>query len=189
MKQPDPRALGEMLIGRVPQQSTLDLPMYDGKAFDVYRVIDGDTIQLAYPDRTGPVSRPRTRVFVNVTTVRFWGIDAPETAGFGKEAEQGSARAKAALTNLLEGHRVTLRLWKWSTRCRFGRLLAYVGLENGIEDVGLHLLQEGLVWWDPRFGHPLSCLYQAAEETARKNQLGLWQEYPRSGFPGYRYDL
>ena len=89
----------------------------------VTRVVDGDTL--------------RARIDGSTERVRLIGIDAPE------RGECYHARATALLRTLAQG--TVVRILGDSTqrqRDRFGRLLAYVVLPDGV-DAGLVLLERG----------------------------------------------
>jgi micrococcal nuclease len=125
----------------------------------VKRVIDGDTIELESGQK-----------------VRYIGIDTPETVDprrdpqcFGKEA---SLRNK----ELVENKEIYLEK-DVSQTDRYGRLLRYIYLaENGIS-INEQLVREG---YAAASSYPPDIKYQekfkTAEQEARNNQKGLWQE-------------
>lgn len=125
----------------------------------VSRVIDGDTIELEGGQK-----------------VRYIGIDTPETVDprrdpqcFGKEA---SLRNK----ELVENKEIYLEK-DVSETDRYGRLLRYIYLaENGIS-INEQLVREG---YAAASSYPPDIKYQeklkTAEQEARNNQKGLWQE-------------
>lgn len=86
--------------------------------YRVLRVVDGDTVHVAYRGRD--------------TTVRLIGVDTPETVHptepvqcFGREASEHAHR-------LLDGRRVYVATDpSQDTRDRYGRLLAYLWLPTG----------------------------------------------------------
>ena len=113
------RRLGPWVIAAVLALALLltrldgdDFPSFDGaKTARVERVVDGDTVLL-----TG------------IGRVRLIGVDTPEVYGqdecYGRQA---SAYAKRVL---VPGRRVRYRLGV-EERDRYGRALAYLGLEDG----------------------------------------------------------
>ena len=124
----------------------------------VARVVDGDTIRVTFGGRE--------------YTVRYIGVDTPETVDprrpvqpFGKEA---SARNK----ELVEGK--TVRLEKdVSETDRFGRLLRYVYVDDLM--VNAILVQEGYahaVSYPPDVKHQE--LFRRLEREAREAKRGLW---------------
>ena len=59
------------------------------------------------------------------------------------------------------------------TRGKYGRLLAYVELPDGVW-LNERLLAEGYAYADLRFGHGYFRKYQQLESSARTFQKGLW---------------
>lgn len=122
----------------------------------VKRVIDGDTIELASGEK-----------------VRYIGIDTPEKVSPSVSKQCYAEEASNYTRTLVEGKNVKLTQ-DTSARDRYGRLLAYVYLENGT------LLNEDLV----RKGYAFSSAYppdiaqqrllDQAQESARSQNLGLW---------------
>jgi micrococcal nuclease len=80
----------------------------------VTHVVDGDTIDVAMPDGSGE-------------TVRYIGIDTPETVKPDTPVQCGGPRAHAVNDRLVRGRTVTLR-FDTERRDVYGRLLAYVDL-------------------------------------------------------------
>ena len=126
----------------------------------VLRAVDGDTVEVAFPDG-------------RVETVRYIGVDTPETKHptvgvecFGPEAAE---RNRA----LVEGRRVRL-VRDVSDRDHYGRLLRYVYLEDGTF-VNEALVEEG---YAEAVAFPPDTRFHArlhhAEEEARAAGRGLW---------------
>jgi micrococcal nuclease len=130
--------------------------------FPVTRIVDGDTIIVSM-DGTD-------------TTVRYIGIDTPETKDPRREVECFGAEASQKNAELVEGKTVTLSLDSSDTD-KYGRLLRYVSVASGTEsiDVGLELISGG-------FATALAIepdtdryrTYKEAERTARSQNVGLW---------------
>lgn len=122
----------------------------------VKRVIDGDTIELASGEK-----------------VRYIGIDTPEKVSPSVSKQCFAEEASNYTRTLVEGKNVKLTQ-DTSARDRYGRLLAYVYLENGT------FLNEELV----RKGYAFSSSYppdiaqqrllDQAQESARSQNVGLW---------------
>lgn len=124
------------------------------------RVMDGDTVEL-----------------LDGRLVRYLGIDAPEVrrrtgAGWVFDPEPFGEDATAFNRRWVDAHRVRLE-YDVQTHDRFGRLLAYVYVEDVM--VNAELLRAG-------FAEPLSIppneryaalLHRIAEE-ARRAHRGLW---------------
>ncbi|MBU1033918.1 thermonuclease family protein [Patescibacteria group bacterium] len=125
----------------------------------VLRVVDGDTIELEGGQK-----------------VRYIGIDTPETVDprrdpqcFGKEA---SLRNKT----LVEGKEIYLEK-DISEIDRYGRLLRYIYLEENGISINEQLVQEGYAVassYAPDIKYQEK--FKTAEQKARDNQKGLWQE-------------
>ena len=120
-------------------------------------VPDGDTIYLS-----------------NGEKVRIIGVNAPEVAHGTQPAEAWGPQAQRYLRQRLTGTRVRVEPGR-ERRDRYGRLLAYVYLEDG-RDLGEELLKRGMAYVLPRppnlraIGH-----YLSVEADARFRRSGLWQ--------------
>lgn len=143
-----------------------DLAKYDGRWFEVARVIDGDTLDVAAPDGRSPVTR-----------VRLWGVDTPELADRreGRAAEPLAEEAAAFAREYCTGQRVRLHLESHRPRGRYGRVLAYVELPDGTRLNEL-LLTHGLATADNRWPHRHAERYDLLEQQARFEKVGLWGE-------------
>ena len=129
----------------------------------VVNVVDGDTITVSIGDR--------------LYTVRYIGIDTPETVHPSKPVQWMGAEASAANAALVEGQTVYLEK-DVSETDRYGRLLAYVYLADG------RMVNEELV----RLGYAYSSSYPpdvyrqgamiAAQQTAVASGVGLWGTPP-----------
>jgi len=143
-----------------------DLTRYDGREATVRRVIDGDTLVVAIPDRREPT-----------TTIRLWGIDAPELADpdTGEPAEPLAKQAAKLARSLATGRTVTLHLEPHRVRGNFGRILAYVELPDGSR-LAEHLLKQGLATFDDRWQHEHYRRYRLIEQQAHTQNKGLWSQ-------------
>lgn len=164
-------ALGLTLIaldhgGRLLVRSPDDLAAYDGRRFEVTRALDGDTIEIAAPDRLN--DRPYTRV-------RLWGVDAPELAARQRPADTLAVEARAMTHRLVAGRLVLLRLEPHRTRGALGRVLAHVELPDGTS-VNETLLRSGLARADDRWPHALLGRYARLDREARRDGAGLWAD-------------
>lgn len=147
-----------------------DLERYDGRAFRVLRVVDGDTLDIDAPDgRHGK------------TRVRIWGIDAPEiahpphttiTQPYGREAADYLERRVA-------GQSVKLLLEPSRLRDRYDRLLAHVELASG-PLVAEELIGEGLATADDRWNHRYRDHFARAESEAKRRRIGIWGQKMQS---------
>ncbi len=123
------------------------------------RVIDGDTIVLTDQRR-----------------VRYIGIDAPEKAREGKPSECLADTATQINRTLVQGRTLTLTVGT-ETHDRYGRLLAYVAIDDGGTSlmVNEELVRRGLA--EPLTIAPndrYADRFEAAWREARQNKAGLW---------------
>lgn len=141
----------------------------------VTRVYDGDTVDVSRAGR-----------------VRLLGIDALDAHNLERTAEQaeyyGISQERVrywagqaeefARERLLE--RSVLLKYGYEMRDTYGRLLAYVHLpeESGEPTVDFNLLmiEEGLASAYRRFDHPRRREYMQAEQRARGEERGFWQD-------------
>lgn len=112
------------------------------------RVVDGDGLS------------------VNALSIRLAGIDAPEWN------QDGGQRAKLALTRLVHGKEVSVKVYALAS----GRWIGVVRTErNGVSiDVGEYLVANGWAWNWPKY--PPS--YAKAQRHAKRQRLGLWKGKP-----------
>jgi endonuclease YncB( thermonuclease family) len=137
----------------------------------VIRVIDGDTIVVAYGGEEHKV--------------RYIGMDAPETKDPNSEVEWMGPQATVANTDLVEGKTVFLET-DVSEVDQFDRLLRYVWLDDGTEWtlVNLELVRQGVAIAksyppDVRYDD----LYRAAVADAQTSALGLYGATPPPATP------
>jgi len=128
----------------------------------VARVVDGDTIRVALASGEG--------------TVRYIGVDTPETVKPGSPVECFGRRASAFNARLVEGERVRL-VGDVEARDRYGRRLAYVyRLRDGL-NVGAELVRRG---YATAVSYPPNVAQQdrlrRLARAARLSGRGLWSE-------------
>lgn len=126
-------------------------------------------------------------------SIRLAGIDAPETAHFGKPAQPGGAEALAFLKALLTGRRVRCTVHK---KDQYDRLVATVRLRrlSGLwrTDVGLLMLKRGLATvYEAKSGsvfggERIEARYRRAERWARYWKRGIWKEAGQKGWESPR---
>jgi micrococcal nuclease len=129
-------------------------------AIDHY--VDGDTIAV---DMNG-----------HVETVRFIGIDTPETHKPNTPVQCYGPAAAAHTKNVIEaaGGKVRLVSDSLSTnRDRYGRLLRYVYLPDGTDLNKLNIAQ-GYAFYYPYFPYSKSAEFAAAQKQAQAEKRGLW---------------
>ncbi|RJR14857.1 hypothetical protein C4579_03610 [Candidatus Microgenomates bacterium] len=134
---------------------TVSYPPAASESAQVKRVVDGDTIELT-----------------NGETVRYIGIDTPESVAPGKPVECFAQEASNKNKELVEGKIVKLEK-DVSETDRYGRLLRFVYVDDIF--VNEYLVKEG-------YAHPATFppdvkyqeMFKQAETEARENERGLW---------------
>jgi micrococcal nuclease len=133
---------------------------------NVVRVVDGDTIVVAYGGKE--------------YKVRYIGMDTPETVDPSSPVQWMGPQASAANKALVAGKTVVLEA-DVSDTDRYGRLLRYVWLTNGLNWtlVNLELVKQGfasVATYPPDVRYV--DVYLAAEQQARTAATGLWGAEP-----------
>src|SRR5690606_35315091 len=141
----------------LPEEDLVDTPTL----YPVVRVIDGDTIVI---DKDGMDE-----------TVRFIGIDTPETVHPSKLVQCFGQEASRVTKEWLEGRSVSLEIDPVEgERDKYRRLLGYVYRDDGLF-VNLELIRQGYAY---EYTYNLPYRYQAefhnAEIEARAEEAGLW---------------
>jgi len=101
--------------------------------------------------------------------IRLLGIDAPERKqAFGQ-------KSRATLSNMVAGKEVVIN---FREQDRFGRVLGKVVAQG--RDINLVMVQSGMAWHYKQFERSQEkgdrILYATAEQIAREQRIGLWQE-------------
>lgn len=127
----------------------------------IYKVIDGDTFWIKKKD--GYIDK-----------IRLIGIDAPEARRSQyKNVQYFGKESKDYLTNYLKGKKVRLE-YDVQKRDKYGRILAYVYLDNGVF-LNNHLVRNG---YAVAVKYPPNVKYQKqflrSEREARNKKLSLW---------------
>lgn len=164
------------LFGTKPAPVTPDYTRYNERTFRVVYIVDGDTLDIDAPDS----DRGTTRI-------RLWGVDTPETRNPRKSVQHFGPEASAYTRHQCQGQRVRLSLVRGKTRCKYGRLLAYVILPDGTM-LNRDLVRLGYGYADPRYDHPLKREFLALQNEARKARLGLWKDARQKDLPYYLTD-
>ncbi len=116
----------------------------------VIKVIDGDSLLVRRSDKSE-------------VELRLQGIDAPEWK------QMGGRQAMAAMTKLVAGKRVTVKLVE---RDQHGRGVAWVTLSNKTL-VNREMVRLGWAWWYKQYAPDRKDL-EKAEAGALKARRGLW---------------
>ncbi|MEU4704792.1 thermonuclease family protein [Nocardia salmonicida] len=145
-------------------------PAHADTTATVIKVVDGDTVDIRYPD--GQTDR-----------VRILGIDTPETKDPNKPIECWGPEATAFATTELAGRAVTLRIDPTQDeRDRYQRLLAYIdrdGWNYSIEAARAGVARAYI------YDHSPVTLYpqiETAQQQAQAEARGLWGP-PCNGTP------
>ena len=136
---------------------------YDGRFFDVVKVVDGDTLDIRTGDNGESVR------------LRLWGVDTPEIANQNKGTsdEPFSRLAMAWTLENCQGKKVKLALQPQRIWGKYGRLLCYVYLEDG-RMLNEQLLLHGLAKTDSRFVHEQMHRFEVIQQQAQFDRIGLW---------------
>lgn len=138
--------------------------------YGINHFIDGDTIAV---NMNG-----------DVETVRFIGIDTPETHKPNTPVQCYGPAAAAFTKNTIGTNTVRLVSDSLNTdRDRYGRLLRYVYLPDGTL-VNEKLVQEGYAFYYPYFPFSKSTAFKADQDAAMAAHRGLWgncQPTPTNG--------
>lgn len=158
------------------QRESLDFEKYHSHTFTVTHVVDGDTIDIDYPDKKDRYTR-----------IRLIGIDTPEIYSesgpmyFGAEASdfvKRTAQGKEVTVYLDEGN---------DTRDKYGRLLAYIRLQDGIF-LNEIILSEGYAYAYTKFRHSFYNKYKQLESHAKSGKKGLWKNVTPEQMPSWRQE-
>jgi micrococcal nuclease len=131
----------------------------------VTRIVDGDTIHV--------------RVDGRLEKVRYIGVNTPEVHHPRKGEEPGGRAAAAVNRDLVDGRRVRLELDAQS-RDRYGRLLAYVWVDDTM--INAELVRRGfaqVMTIPPNVRH--QSLFLKLQREAREAGRGLWADPAPTG--------
>jgi micrococcal nuclease len=126
----------------------------------VTRIVDGDTIHV--------------RVDGRLEKVRYIGVNTPEVHHPRKGEEPGGRAAAAVNRGLVDGRRVRLEL-DTQSRDRYGRLLAYVWVDDTM--INAELVRRGfaqVMTVPPNVRH--QSLFLKLQREAREAGRGLWAD-------------
>lgn len=152
---------GTRLFDRKGDERTTQANIAQGSIGRVVRIVDGDTV--------------RVRVGGEEMTVRYIGVDTPESVKPGVPVQCFAKSASEFNRRLVSGKRVRLRFGP-DRYDRYGRLLAYLGLvdRNG-RSVNALLVARGygrVLTIPPNTQHEQA--YTRLEHRAQQRGLGLW---------------
>jgi micrococcal nuclease len=130
----------------------------------VERIVDGDTVKVRLQDGN------------RLITVRYIGVDTPESVAPGEPVQCFATHASRFNERLVTGRRVRLRTGRERTD-RFGRTLAYVYLLEGRRRfVNAELLRRGYArTLEIPPNTDFADRFDALEQRARDARRGLWR--------------
>ncbi|MFQ5840903.1 MAG: thermonuclease family protein [Thermodesulfobacteriota bacterium] len=128
--------------------------------FHVTRVIDGDTLLLSNGER-----------------VRLIGVDTPELHHPLKPVQYFAKEASEFTRKMVKGKGVRLE-YDWQNRDRYGRLLAYVYLEDGTF-LNAEIIKQGYGFAYTKYPFRYTEEFRKYEREARENGRGLWKHKER----------
>jgi micrococcal nuclease len=108
-----------------------------------------------------------------VERVRFLGVDTPETVDPRKAVQEYGEAAYLFTKRSIEKSYIFLA-FDWDLRDQYGRILAYVYVENGL-CFNTILLQRGYAYAYTRYPFQFLDEFKAHEMAARNNKVGLWR--------------
>lgn len=152
----------EEVISTIEDEATEES---EGKTIKVKRVVDGDTFVI---DNDGTEEK-----------VRLIGVDTPESVATGKNAYKNCEEGKIASNyteKLIENKEVKI-VTDVSERDTYGRILAYVYLEDG-RMLNKVLLRKGyarMMTIVPNVSHVEE--FEKIQEKAKKNKVGFWENF------------
>lgn len=131
--------------------------------FEVIKVVDGDTIKVEMNGVT--------------ETIRLIGANTPESVDPRREVQCFGLEASKKTKDILMNKKIRLELDATQDfRDKYGRLLAYVFLEDGT-NLNKRLIEEGYAY---EYTYKLPYKYQnefkVAQKYAESNKLGLWAD-------------
>jgi micrococcal nuclease len=143
-------------IGSAEQGTTTKQP----GMYSIDHFVDGDTIAVKMDNE--------------VETIRFIGVDTPETHKPGTPVQCYGPAAAAYTKSQIGNGQVKLATDSLGTnRDRYGRLLRYVYLPDGT-NLNQQIVANGYGFYYPYFPFSKSDEFKTAEQTAIQNHKGLW---------------
>ena len=122
------------------------------------RVVDGDTIVVEIGGK--------------LEKVRLIGVDTPETVHPSKPVEYFGKEASDFTKRTVERKNVRLE-YDWQKRDKYGRLLAYVYLEDGTF-LNSEIIKQGYGFAYTKYPFKYLEEFRQYEKEARENKNGLW---------------
>ena len=139
----------------------IDYTVLTSTSAEVIRTVDGDTIEIKFPDGT-------------IEKVRLIGIDTPETVDPRKPVECFGKEASAKMKELVNGKTVRLERKPAENRGSYGRLLRYVYIGDFF--VNAEMIKQGYAYAYTKYPFDVTLMeqFRQYEKEARENERGLW---------------
>jgi micrococcal nuclease len=129
----------------------------------VERIVDGDTIEVSFMPGLGLGTKEK---------VRLIGVNTPETVDPRRPVEYFGREASGFVKGRLLGRKIRLA-FEPALRDHYGRLLAYVFLEDGT-CFNLAIVAGGYGFAYTKYPFVFIDDFRAAERKAREGKKGLW---------------
>jgi len=156
-------------------QDTNDWDKYHNKTFIAVKAVDGDTLDIDIPDGR-----------YEHTRIRLLGVDTPETKNPNMPLMYFGPEAYNFTKEKVLGRKVTVLMDRLAnSRCKYGRLLCHIQLEDG-KILNEELLIRGFAYADPRFPQSFNKEYAQLEKQARKAKAGLWKNVTIEQMPKWK---
>lgn len=123
------------------------------------RVVDGDTIVVEIEGKQ--------------EKVRLIGVDTPETVHPSKPVEYFGKEASEFTKRMVERKKVKLD-YDWQKRDKYGRILAYIYLEDGTF-LNAEIIKQGYGFAYTKYPFKYLDEFRKYEREARETNKGLWQ--------------
>src|SRR3972149_1255059 len=130
----------------------------------VVSVVDGDTIKVSFDGKT--------------ETIRFIGVNTPETVDPRKPVECVGERASAVAKENLNGETVWLEADPTQgERDKYNRLLRFVWTDDATVDFGKVMIATGFAYEYPyNTPYKYQAIYKQAQKEAEQGKKGLWAD-------------
>lgn len=145
-----------------------------GDTYQVVSITDGDTIKV---DINGAVE-----------TIRFIGMDTPETKDPRKPVQCFGREATSKMQSYVQSKRVRLEVdSSQGDRDKYGRLLRYVFTEAGL-NVAYEMIRQGYAHeYTYRTPYKYQVQFKKAEKSAKSSGAGLWAASTCGGVTDQQY--
>lgn len=130
----------------------------------VTKVVDGDTVTVSIEGES--------------ETIRIIGINSPETVDPRKSVECFGQKASSMAKEQLAGKKIQLESdTTQGERDKYGRLLRYIWLDDGISDFGALMIQNGYAYeYTYNTPYKYQAKYKQLQKDAEGAKKGLWAD-------------